>query len=166
MCARSNKKRLKGDEGMREIKFRAWDKYTEEMWNVETLHIEDEYVDLFKTNIYEKPLENPWAKISDVILMQYTGLKDKNGVEIYEGDIVRFTNSIDEVDNEVGKVIWEQSECNFVAQYKTTNRVRQEENGTTITIYLISNETYREDVEYEVIGNIYESPELLESKKD
>lgn len=91
-----------------------------------------------------------------------TGLKDKKDVAIFEGDLVRFTNGIDEIDNEVGKVVWEQSECNFVAQYKTTNRATQKENGTTKTIYLICNEIYRKDVEYEVIGNIYENPDLLE----
>lgn len=166
---------MKGGEGMRKIKFRAWDKEANIMVYSDhrTRKLYDVYYG-FEMN-GEGELECRWDgefTESHVLdggtldnLMQYTGLKDKNGVEIYEGDIVRFTNSIDEVDNEVGKVIWEQSECNFVAQYKTTNRVRQEENGTTITIYLISNETYREDVEYEVIGNIYENPELLETKK-
>ena len=149
MCARSNKKRLKGDEGMREIKFRAWDKYTEEMWNVETLHIEDEYVDLFKTNIYEKPLENPWAKISDVILMQYTGLKDKNGVEIYEGDIVSMVVVEDKAEYS-GDVVFE-SGCFCLnisldgTEYKVT-ALEWKETKTIIT----------------VIGNIYQNSDLLE----
>ena len=133
---------------MREIKFRAKTATTNRWVYGHYAFIQGYHV------IYEDG--EPFVIVLST-LGQYTGLKDQNGVEIYEGDIVRFTNSLDEIDNEVGKVTWEQSECNFVVQYKTANCVTQEENGTTITIYLISNETYRECVEYEVVGSIYEN---------
>lgn len=143
---------------MKETKFRAIHKLTKKKWANEEL--------VFHNGVWYEDWrafeDGTPLNMSQCAVMEYTGLKDKKGVEIYEGDIVRFTNSIDEIYNEVGKVTWEQSECNFVAQYKTVNCVTQEENGTTITIYLISNETYRECVEYEVIGNIYENPELLD----
>lgn len=67
-------------------KFRAWDKEENKMWNVETLYIEDEWVKVNDGSIYgvTKDLTRSYY------LMQSTGLKDKNGVEIYEGDIIEF----------------------------------------------------------------------------
>lgn len=91
----------------------------------------------------------------DFILMQFTGLKDKNGVEIFEGDIVRFLdgsyvsteNGIDT--NEfmsVGKVEW----CDERKGWDVTNR----EDVQTDECF---------DEYMEVIGNIYQNPELLKS---
>lgn len=130
------------------IKFRAWDKRREEMWKVATLHIEDEYADLFKTNIYENPFNDPWAKFEDLILMQSTGLKDKNGVEIFEGDIVL---------------------ANGVQVTVSFGEQKYEENYGDETYYIGFNVFTKMGygmlipVKYEVIGNIHENPELLSS---
>ncbi len=75
---------------------------------------------------------------------QYTGLKDKNGKEIYEGDIVKvFTNK----EWRIGKIIYEHSEFTI----DVTNNKDLKYGRTSI----IENLT-------EVIGNIYDNPELLE----
>lgn len=120
-------------------KFRAWDKRSKEMWKVSTLHIEDEYVDLFKKNIYENPLNDPWAKFGDAILMQSTGLKDEKRKMIFEGDIL-----FDKHHNpQIGVVVFYEG-----------------------AFQLLANNMYypliQFDGDVEIIGNIHENPELLE----
>ena len=97
---------------------------------------------------------------------QYTGLRDKNKKEIYEGDIIKFTNNIDEIYNEeIGVCLFEQDECNFVLQRKIINAENYPVPMTISTIYLISNGTYSKDCKYKIIGNIYENSELLEGEE-
>ncbi|HAP3558605.1 TPA: DNA-packaging protein [Enterococcus faecalis] len=137
-------------------KFRAWDKRSKEMWKVSTLHIEDEYADLFKKNIYENPLNDQWAKFEDIILMQSTGLKDKNGVEIFEGDILKIIEVTNEgISEYITDVIWE--DCSFVFKsegvdyYDTFLGAFSGDPNTTYPLF-----------ELLVIGNVWDNPELLE----
>ena len=79
---------------MREIKFRAWDKESQKIYYVVTLDTESVYgkcevpIIRVKTGKMLDEYQPEYKTVYDYTLMQYTGLKDKNGKEIYEGDIV------------------------------------------------------------------------------
>ena len=123
-------------------RFRAWLKKEQKMDN-EIDHIswiEDELYCIGDGITYMVLAE-------DLVLMQSTGLKDKNGKEIFEGDILKNNNYITSVFYEKGAY------C--VKFRRTTN--------TTVTMNVIS---FIEKYKTKIVGNIYENPELLEVKDE
>ena len=118
---------------MREIKFRAWDKYYKKM----------RYKNLIL--VPTKVLNDCFCD-EDLIFMQYTGLKDKNGKEIYEGDIYN-------INGEQGEIVY--IDGMFCLKPFAGKRL-----ATPIGLYL-ANMRY-----IEIIGNIYENKELLVVKND
>lgn len=102
-----------------------------------------------------------WHQVIAETVGQYTGLTDKKGMKIFEGDIIRYTNHVEDIyHEEIGVCVYEQNECNFCLQRKRKNPKNYPVPVTTDTIYLISNVDY--EAYYEVIGNIHDNPELLE----
>lgn len=133
----------------REIKFRAWDKKGREMWGISSIAFgrNDEilWLDLDKEKAY--PMEN--VNPDQVELMQYTGLKDKNGKEIWEGDIMHLDFKSKVLGRGKGAV-----------KFKGGTFGLEFENDS-FWPFLANNDA---DV-YEVIGNLYENPELLKEEK-
>lgn len=122
---------------MRKINFRAWDKRNNKWIHRDTLI-------LTNAGFYEDYREfDDGNSLFDYEyeLMQYTGLKDKNGVKIYEGDILK-------TDEVITKVHWSHSGWHETIIFSPLNHL-----NTTFPIL---------ESESEVIGNIYENPNLLE----
>ena len=114
---------------MREIKFRAWDKkekimiYDDESWS-------------WFSDVYMPDPDEDYA-----ILMQFTGLLDRLGKEIYEGDVVRYYDST---------MMWLNREVIF-----DVGLFGLKIDSNTIPFYGSSKN------EWEIVGNVYENPELL-----
>ena len=93
-------------------------------------------------------------------IMQCTGLKDKNGKLIYEGDIVKYAEfdwtdfSFKDWETEIAQVVWGNTYDNY---YPAFDLKDTDFDGTNAFAYL-----FNEGWTIEVIGNIYENPELLE----
>jgi uncharacterized phage protein (TIGR01671 family) len=120
---------------MREIKFRAWSTAEEVMV---------EWESLLKT--MRRTMDYSMFEDDELILMQYTGLKDKNGKEIYEGDIIKESNIIFTV-----KYFEEDGAFGFWEKTFVGSKER----------FFYATDASR----YEVIGNIHETPELLKGKE-
>ncbi|MGF2198627.1 YopX family protein [Enterococcus casseliflavus] len=123
-------------------KFRAWDKHVKKIRKVTEIHFDDSLIYLKANNG-----KGYYCSFSDIELMQSTGLKDKNGVEIFEGDVL--TSNV--------------QPCKMVNPIKDGYGVVRFENGM-FKLGAISLVTFISKME--VIGNIYENPELLEKANE
>ena len=131
----------------RVIKFRAWEisEYGNEM----------HYIDLyfFEGNmIREWPADNGHAFTGTYELMQFTGLTDRLGKDVYEGDIVRSRNVFAPTVH-IFEVFWRSKFAGFFLKEVG----KQDEQNTWVELMHGGNVT-----DLEVIGNIYENPELIQ----
>lgn len=134
--------------------FRVWDKLTQKYWNIENWHFEDEYLDLIEpgVSICDPRIERIWRKQGDVEIMQYTGLKDVNGEDIYEGDIVHgYDQEPDRDDGYIGSSVIDVVNFKYGAFWigDSWNEIM------VMTPPIV-----------EVIGNVHENPELLEGARN
>jgi hypothetical protein len=124
---------------MKEIKFRAWDKKERRMCRVINFQPSDDGTNAITTLFVSSAQTVVRGNNIDFELQQFTGLKDKNGKEIYEGDLLI---GADKIVEEVG---W----SNDLGKWMIKNQINPDD----------SLGYFAEDME--VIGNIWENPELL-----
>jgi uncharacterized phage protein (TIGR01671 family) len=149
---------------MRTIKFRAWDKEKERMLLGTNQYGKDEPDAIFRevssgafTRLWEALAR--FKESNRFILMQFTGLHDKNGKEIYEGDIILYkyvprSHEGEIIVRKIVTVFYNEVDAAFLLKGLEKwpcrfNRNRPDDHNISI---------------YEVIGNIYENPELLENQ--
>ncbi|MCK1222629.1 YopX family protein [Streptococcus uberis] len=121
-------------------KFRVWDTVKKAMHDVQAIVYTEERV----YPIYSK-LIRKYIPFGEAILMQYTGLKDKNGVEVFEGDILYYP---EQDEDRYGYIEFDKDRLAFVL-----------DNGFEKFVYGEYGMGY-------IVGNIYENPELLESVEE
>ena len=144
----------------RVIKFRAWDTDKKVLVHETDLDILKNifHIDFMDKEIGPPPIIYNIGRYNDNVLMQFTGLKDMNGKDIYEGDIVKFYFSVgDTVDLALREI---------TGNYEPTEMIDTVEFMDGCFVFYNKNiDNYAYAKRYneicEIIGNIFETPELL-----
>ncbi|WP_349535177.1 YopX family protein [Leuconostoc citreum] len=133
---------------MREIKFRAWNKVNKRYYQ----DVQDTY-DETVGDSFQDVLQN-----EDLVVEQYAGLKDVNGIEIYEGDVLQpvrvCPDFLNIAPSKIGKAFLVKS-GNYVFGKWIARLIGDK--GYSVSDYYFGNEL-------NIIGNIHEQPELLEDR--
>lgn len=136
---------------MREIKVRAWYKPYKQMCQVESLRFDGNGV--YTAVLIDEPFyDRRIVEADEIAIEQYTGLKDKNGTEIFEGDIVKYYPHHRGVPY---RVYWADKSAKFLIG-------RDGVIGQSFSDIMHNLNTGR--IALEVVGNIHENPELLEER--
>jgi phage77ORF036 len=136
----------------RDIKFRLWSKIGKKFIKTD----DPDFNFVINSDGYLYSIENFYGEIYvslqlDIVVLQFTGLQDINGKDIYEGDILKYNFPYDGRLKHVSPVKFLETEASFGIK---------DIYGNEIPLYRITANNY-----FEVVGNIYENPELLEGKK-
>lgn len=141
---------------MREIKFRVWDNTFKMMLSPKLVDIDFDEGKIEVTTDTLRYEEIYTDEIKDFVLMQYIGLKDKNGKEIYEGDIVKREAYIDyEKCSKVNKVE------GVIEMYNYSWCIVHKEKDKRYIHPLSMEEEFCDIKELEIVGNIYENEDLI-----
>lgn len=129
-------------------RYRAWMKSLKWMCDVTNISFDSKFVDICQQGDTERYTEMS-VEFDEITLMQSTGLFDKNGKEIFEGDVVRQVRTQPTTENETITGVVTMLEGAWLIM----------NDNEQLASYLWS-----ETNENEIIGNVYENPELLEDK--
>ena len=130
------------------LRFRAWHKTWEEMGIVKRIRFDDD--GNATTVLFMGKHLGGNAKIDNFKLMQSTGLLDKNGKEIFEGDVIAI--EVDDTETPINARVFQNSKIGVLMFHVF------EDNEDVPMVELLEDNS----VAFEIIGNIYETPELLE----
>lgn len=132
---------------MREIKFRAYDKKSQKMYQITDINFSD--------YVANGVCFGDWKEFSINNLLQYTGLLDKNGTEIYEGEIIKDSS------NRLMTVEWDRRVGASRFIFRVINTIGHIKVGRFINTH---EWIMPDDNDIEVIGNIYEHNHLIDNK--
>lgn len=126
---------------MKELKIKAWLKKEKKMVSIIGIDFNYEYIRYTEDdNLFNSDYKV--AEFKDIELLQFTGLKDNGGQELYEADVIKFNDGVDDI---YGLISYDDEDGTYRVSYEN------------ITEHL----SYREG-DFEIVGNIFENPDLHE----
>ena len=126
---------------MKELKIKAWLKKEKKMVSIIGIDFNYEYIRYTEDdNLFNENYKT--AEFKNIELLQFTGLKDNGGQELYEADVIKFNDGIDDI---YGLISYDDEDGTYRVSYEN------------ITEHLSDREG-----DFEIVGNIFENPDLHE----